>query len=397
MRILTLIDCYVPGFKHGGPIRTIANLVAQMPPEFEFWILTSDRDRGDRAPYVGVPLDGWTQRGHANVYYSQHTARVSLLRTAVREARPDVVYANSLFSRTTTCALLARKLGLIPRIPFIIAPRGELAPSALGLKKWKKAPYLAMGTRAGLWKDVLWQASSALERSQIQASLPGRGGHPDGAIAPAIAVAPDLAAEPLGPFVPPAVKTAGHARFVFISRITAMKNLPFAIDRLASLSGDVELDIFGPKDDAVSWTACERAIAALPANVRVRYKGLLAPEEVQPTFGQYDFAILPSLGENFGHVISEALGAGCPVVLSDRTPWTTWMGAGAGWALPLESPELWVAALQTCVDMAADEHSGMRVHAERAARKFVETNPIQASMEMFRRAVADRPPSMDSP
>ena len=140
MRILTLIDCYVPGFKHGGPIRTIANLVAQMPREFEFWILTSDRDRGDRAPYEGVPLDSWTERGHARVYYARHTARVSLLRTVIRDARPDVVYANSFFSPTTTSALLARRLGLVPRIPFIIAPRGEFAPSALGLKKWKKAP-----------------------------------------------------------------------------------------------------------------------------------------------------------------------------------------------------------------------------------------------------------------
>ena len=31
--------------------------------------------------------------------------------------------------------------------------------------------------------------------------------------------------------------------------------------------------------------------------------------------------LFPTLGENYGHVIQEALSAGCPVILSDQTPW----------------------------------------------------------------------------
>jgi hypothetical protein len=36
---------------------------------------------------------------------------------------------------------------------------------------------------------------------------------------------------------------------------------------------------------------------------------------------EYDLFLFPTLGENYGHVISEALASGCPVVISDQTPW----------------------------------------------------------------------------
>jgi glycosyltransferase involved in cell wall biosynthesis len=46
---------------------------------------------------------------------------------------------------------------------------------------------------------------------------------------------------------------------------------------------------------------------------------------------EYDFFVLPTIGENFGYVFLEALAAGCPLITSDRTPWTTlrkthWLG-----------------------------------------------------------------------
>ena len=42
--ILVFLGNYLPGFKSGGPLRTIVNLVDNLSDEFEFLIITSDRD-----------------------------------------------------------------------------------------------------------------------------------------------------------------------------------------------------------------------------------------------------------------------------------------------------------------------------------------------------------------
>jgi glycosyltransferase involved in cell wall biosynthesis len=71
----------------------------------------------------------------------------------------------------------------------------------------------------------------------------------------------------------------------------------------------------------------------LPAHIRVVYRGELAHEEVRRTFANYDAFILPTRGENFGHAIAESLSASCPVVCSDRTPWTSVLEGGGGTVL----------------------------------------------------------------
>jgi len=53
-RILVVTGHYLPGFKAGGPLRSVANLVNCLRDEFEFLILTSDRDLGDTEAYPGT-------------------------------------------------------------------------------------------------------------------------------------------------------------------------------------------------------------------------------------------------------------------------------------------------------------------------------------------------------
>ena len=42
--ILAFVDHFLPGFKAGGPVRTLANIVDRLGDEFEFKIVTRDRD-----------------------------------------------------------------------------------------------------------------------------------------------------------------------------------------------------------------------------------------------------------------------------------------------------------------------------------------------------------------
>lgn len=66
---------------------------------------------------------------------------------------------------------------------------------------------------------------------------------------------------------------------------------------------------------------------------------------------EHDLLLMPTLGENFGHVIPEALISGCPVLISDRTPWRELESKKAGWDIPLSRLEKFHSVLQQCVLM----------------------------------------------
>ena len=51
IRILIFIDWFLPAYKAGGPIRSIANLVDNLHADFDFYIVTGDRDLGDKNPF----------------------------------------------------------------------------------------------------------------------------------------------------------------------------------------------------------------------------------------------------------------------------------------------------------------------------------------------------------
>ena len=204
---------------------------------------------------------------------------------------------------------------------------------------------------------MIWQASSENEARDIRAAL--------GAVAEAagsrIVVARDLvlprAIEPRAARMSPAraaprpVKRPGAARVVFLSRIARKKNLDAAIRLLRGIQGEIEFDIFGPIEDAAYWRECERLLATLPPNVRARYRGAVAPERVHRVLAGYHLLLLPTRGENFGHVILEALLAGCPVLVSDQTPWQDLASRRAGWDLPLAAPARFRAALDEVIAM----------------------------------------------
>src|SRR5262249_16327598 len=145
-RIFTIVDWYLPGYKAGGPIRTISNLIELLGVEFDFFVLTRDRDFGDRASYPDLAKDAWTQIGTARVLYAADLS-LSSFRRCIREIQPDIIYLNSFFSRLTIKILLLRRLRLIPSCPMVLAPRGEFSQGALGIKQLRKKLFLSMAFR----------------------------------------------------------------------------------------------------------------------------------------------------------------------------------------------------------------------------------------------------------
>lgn len=125
-------------------------------------------------------------------------------------------------------------------------------------------------------------------------------------------------------------------------------------------------------------------MAALPPNVQVSYRGPLRPHEVEPTLARYDAFLFPTLGENYGHVIREALSAGLPVLVSDRTPWRGLEAKGAGADLPLDDLDAFANRIRTWAALPDRSFRRMR-EAARALGDDPETarQALEANRRMF--------------
>ncbi len=378
-KVFVIVEYYLPGYKAGGAIRSVANLVDCLSDQFDFWILTRDRDASDKVAYTDVKIDAWNQVGKAQVFYaSPGSLTQSNILLLINDVKPSIYYLNSFFSYLTIKLLVARRLGMLPESPVILAPRGEFSPGALRLKNLKKNLYIGLASRLGLYDNVKWQVASSQEGAEVRA---GWGREIKVHIAPDL---PELSVKFKSPGEAPLSKRPGEVRFAYLSRITRKKNLAVALGMLRSLSGSIEFDVYGPPEDRSYWRECEQRIAELPENIRVKYYGAIPNSEVRSTLQNYHFFFFPTLGESFGHAIFDALAVGCPVIVSNTTPWQDLSAKGAGWCLPLAAEEVWNRVLRECVDMDENVYSSMSLQAREYALNFIHTSGIlQLNRDLF--------------
>ncbi len=387
--ILTFVGGFVPGFRGGGPIRSIGNLVAALSNDFHFRVITLDHDLGETDPYPGIVPDIWTLVGRAQVMYlSSHGQTLHRLWRLIRNTRYDAIYLNSAFDRRFSMFPYALwRLGLIKRTPLVLAPRGELLPGSLTLKHFKKSLYIKACNMMRWYQSslLMWHASSELEAAEISRVLSGKMLSGIALPIPSVDNSGCSVAEMQMLREP---KESGSLSIIFVSRISREKNLDFALRALAHVRGRVTFDICGPTEDRTYWGECQELIAALPAGIKVRYLGAVSHGEVAAYMMQHHVFLLPSRAENYGHVICEALLAGCPVIISDQTPWRNLKSAGVGWDIALNDVAAFHNALQECVDMERKEYSALssRARAYGRARSHDEM-VVDMNRELFERAL----------
>lgn len=375
-RVLVFMGAYLPGFKGGGPVTSIKNLVDRLSDDIEFRVVAPDRDLFNEEPYADLPTREWTTLGKEQVLYLPPSPLNILdVLITLRQTPHDVVYLNSFFSpRYTIPVLMLRRLGLILKKPVVLAVRGEFAPAALDLKSRKKQIYLQFALRLGLLKNVLFHATNPNEEERIQTIL---GTDVQTHLAPPLARSP-------GEISQRARLGGGPLKMVFLGRIAPMKNLDYALEVLSNVSVPVNFTIFGPLEDEQYWATCQQLISKLPNHIHVEYAGSVAPTEVAEVLSQYDLFFMPTRGENFGHVIAEALAAGCPVLISDQTPWQDLEAHGCGWAFSLSEKAKFSETIDEIGDLVAQ---GRNVWSKNAIayvlNKELKSNSVSQSLNLF--------------
>ena len=347
-KVLILTDWFIPGFKAGGPIQSVKNLVENTKDEIGFTIITGDRDLNEKAQYGVERFDQKIQREGYQVIYTTAENRSSIIRQELDCADYDQVYLNSLFSIDFTIKpiLYLQKSKWLNKV--ILAPRGMLGQGALRLKRNKKRIFITLVKLLKIHKEIIFHSTDKTESVDIfkvfgqQIKIVEIGNLPGACDAKAKSYKAD------------------HLSIIFASRVSPKKNLLAAVKFLAVSGLECKLSVYGEMEDIDYMKRCE---SISDNNVSLKFYGAVAPDILMERMREHDFFILPTLNENFGHSIIEALSLGLPVMISDQTPWNDLNAFGAGWVIPLNEEARWIKSLNQASQLTDAEYEKMSAQA----------------------------------
>ncbi len=366
---MVFIDWFLPGFKAGGPVRSMANMIDHLYNDFDFFIITRNTEYLEHQPYPNIASNQWNdfKEGVKVFYASEKSCSLKKWRSLIKEVAPNIIYINGIYSpKFSLLPLIAAKLYKIARI--IVAPRGMLAESAIHIKSVKKRVFLNAAKLAELYKGVVWHITNAKEGEDVDINLGCKGEK---------ITAPNLPKKITKSFST-IIKNPGSLRICSVARIAPEKNTLYAMESLLKATGKQKIivDLYGQIYNHDYWEDCENVIKQMPENIEINYRGVIAPDEILSVISQYHLLYLPSRGENFGHVILESLMAGRPVLISDQTPWRKLEEKQAGWDLPLSNMSAFTEKIMLLSDYCQKQFDELCSGTTTLAQSIINDNEV---------------------
>ena len=348
--LLILYDYFMPGFKAGGPVQSLGNMVTLLQQKYDFRIITQGYDLNSPTPYENIVLNKWN-----DLYLENSTEPISVFYTKkgglnfwsmtrlLKKIKPNVVYINGIYTFRFALQPLLLSYFLIGKLAYkiVVCPRGMLQLGALSIKPVKKKIYLLFLKLSGVLNHIFWHATNIDEMEDIRHFLG------DGFKAQ---IAHNIPRKPLNKVLSPN-KKQGELHLVYLSLISAKKNLDLLIKILLQCKGNISLDIYGPIKEKNFWNMCKELIDKAPENICIHYKGIVEPKNVQQTLTKYHALALLTKGENFGHALVESLGVARPIITSINTPWHFLEEKKAGWILPIDDIKLAVLKMEAICNL----------------------------------------------
>lgn len=363
-RILILTDWYLPGYKAGGPITSVFNMLKCIASQADFFVLTRNTDWHDDVPYDLEP-DVWLENedGYRVKYMSK--PGITHVMAEIRSQTFDVVYFNGIYSPLFNSIPLLRFLSARRRPELIVAPRGMLNANAIALKSIRKIILLSIMQSCGIARKVRFHSTGPLETEAIRNVFPN-------AVVHEIANIPAVSDILVG-----SKKSIG---FLSVARISPVKNTLLLLRTFHS-AGSLDLTLVGTTDDAAYLQDC---LETIDANPEFHCLGGKDHAAIIEYYRKSRFFVSMTTGENFGHAIIEALAHGCPAIISDRTPWNDLEAFGAGFVVPLSDGERWEEVLRRAAEMDNQEYHRMSTRAiEYVKRKFDVDQLKAAYIQLF--------------
>ena len=376
-KLLIFVDWFLPGYKAGGQIRSCANLAFALKDVMEVYVVTTDRDLGDEQAYDTVVKDDWIilDDNLRVLYLSPKKRGFKSIQSVIRAINPHCVYLNSMFSFNFTLLPIeiCRFDDLSAKI--VLAPRGMLHKGALQFKNLKKKIFFHAFKVRGFQKRIVFHATDVTEETDIK-NIFGKKSKIE-----FVLDYPSSKQDVLEMIE----KKRGSLKCVFVSRISPKKNLLFLLALLKKVKSNVSLSIVGPVEEEEYWNRCLELMNTLPSHIKVEYLGAIPNHDLAPVYRQNHLFILPTHGENFGHVIFESLLNGRPVLISDHTPWRNLEAQNLGWDLPLSDKHDFLNRLEEAANWEQDQFNGYCASSWQFAHTYNKESSLKKEyLELFR-------------
>lgn len=235
-------------------------------------------------------------------------------------------------------------------IPYVINPRGDLETSRLNYDKFKKLKKLLVWHLYG--ERLVNNAACIITTSEQERDGVRRLGGKS-----PIAIIPN--GIELDAFPKEIVHNHGEKKVVlFLSRVNPIKGIEYLLDAWAqlniSLRADWELHIAGNSDPKDYIHTLEQKVSDLNLTDSVYFVGTINGEAKMRKYQDSNLFILPTLNENFGNVVAEAMMCECPVITTKNAPWSCLTEDKCGWWIDLNVENL-ISTLTEAMLLSDDE------------------------------------------
>jgi glycosyltransferase involved in cell wall biosynthesis len=295
VKLLHVVPTYLPAVRYGGPIVAVHGLCRALAARgHEVTVFTTNVD-GDGVSDVPlhepVLLDGVRVR-----YFASTLRRLYVspgMRDALRDLRGfDLVHAHSVFLWPT---MAASRAAARQGVPYVLSPRGMLVPELIARKsRLVKRAWIRLVERRNFARAAAIHFTSQREWDDARAAgvpLPRPFVVPNGVD---LVPRPSVAREP--------------GTVVYLGRINWKKGL----DRLiAALPAGAKLIVAGNDEEGLTPKLRE-----LARGRDVAFAGPLYGEAKWELLARASVFALPSLSENFGNAVVEAMMMETPVVVT---------------------------------------------------------------------------------
>ncbi|MEZ4722067.1 MAG: glycosyltransferase family 4 protein [Flavobacteriales bacterium] len=342
-KILILTDWFVPGYKAGGPIKSVYNMVRLMCGEFDFRVLTRNTDWEDSIPYE-LEADKWLNESNFQVKYLSKKYLSAVFAEIRNAPESTTLFFNGVYSPVFNALPLIYLLTLNKKCSIIVSARGMLNANAIALKSEKKRILISVYRMLDIERKVLFHAASEAEQQAIKLVFSKA----------QIVLARNIP-EPVSDHRT-SFSTKNRNLFLSVARISPVKNTLFLIEQLGDLES-LTLELIGSSDDESYFQLCKETTRK--AKAEILFRGALSPSELTDWYSKAGYGIFPTTGENFGHAIIEALAHGTPVIISDQTPWNDVEKFGAGWVISLDDPERWKETIKLATEISDANYAQM--------------------------------------
>ncbi len=328
MKKILIIGPFPPAYSYGGPTRSIEGI---------YNALRLSNDLSCKVISPAKNLDGSNleiETIDKNIKYTNNSYKEILNNIS----QTDLIWFNSFFEFKLVFLVLLSK---IFNFKLIISPRGQLADSAINtsnhsLKKIFIKFISVFKSKINFHSTGDYESEDII--SKIKTSK--------------ITYLSNLFSLNF------CSNSQTKSKYIFYSRIHKKKGLYYLLKILDEEKINLDLDIYGYIEDIEYWEKCKKIINKL---INVNYMGSIENGDIKVLKNKYSFFILPTLNENYGHVIIELLSLGIiPIISSSTTPFDSILNKKIGLNFNLNSRNELVDILTKTNQIDLDSLSHMK-------------------------------------